>query len=75
MGHSLGLSIIAEGVEDEQQYTYLQKIGCNVIQGYYFSKPVGATMIAKLLEDGLSIVDDKSVVDYEVVTELKEYKR
>ncbi len=40
MGHSLGMQIIAEGVETNLQLSILQGQGCDLIQGYYFSKPV-----------------------------------
>jgi EAL domain-containing protein (putative c-di-GMP-specific phosphodiesterase class I) len=40
MAHSLGLSLIGEGVENEEQYEFLQSRGTEVIQGYYVSKPL-----------------------------------
>jgi EAL domain-containing protein (putative c-di-GMP-specific phosphodiesterase class I) len=40
MGHSLGLTIVAEGVETEQQLKFLSNFGCNFYQGFLFSKPV-----------------------------------
>ena len=40
MGHKLGLSVIAEGVETEQQRAFLAGQACNAYQGYLFSKPV-----------------------------------
>ena len=40
MVKALGLESIAEGVEEEQQYKYLHALGCDVIQGYLFSKPL-----------------------------------
>ncbi|MDO4961636.1 MAG: EAL domain-containing protein [Eubacteriales bacterium] len=40
MAHSLGKSIVAEGVETESQLRTLQYFGCDTIQGYYFSKPL-----------------------------------
>ena len=36
----LGVPVVAEGVETEEQYRLLKEMGCNVIQGYYFSKPL-----------------------------------
>lgn len=40
MSHNLKLSVIAEGVETEEQLKYLQKYDCDEIQGYYYSKPI-----------------------------------
>jgi diguanylate cyclase (GGDEF)-like protein/PAS domain S-box-containing protein len=40
MGHSLGLKIVAEGVETEEQWAMLMKEGCDIGQGYFFSRPV-----------------------------------
>lgn len=42
MAHSLGLSLVAEGVETEAQQNYLYAKGCDQLQGYYFSKPLPA---------------------------------
>lgn len=40
LGKSLGLSLIAECVENQQQATQLKDMGCDMIQGYYFSRPL-----------------------------------
>ena len=40
MGHSFGMEITAEGVETEDQLTFLRSLGCDEIQGYYFSRPL-----------------------------------
>jgi diguanylate cyclase (GGDEF)-like protein len=40
MSHSLGLKVVAEGVEDEEQLTFLDWRGCDYIQGFYFSRPL-----------------------------------
>lgn len=39
LGHNLGMEIIAEGVETLEQFDWLRSIGCDVAQGYYFSRP------------------------------------
>ena len=49
MVKTLGYEAIAEGVEEVQQYEYLQSIGCDVIQGFYFAKPKTVEEIEKLL--------------------------
>jgi diguanylate cyclase (GGDEF)-like protein len=42
LGHNLGLTIVAEGVETEQALATLAEIGCDVAQGYYLSRPISA---------------------------------
>jgi len=42
LGHSLGLTVVAEGVETLEQAQILRQKGCDVLQGYYFSKPIPA---------------------------------
>jgi len=53
LGKSLGMSLIAEGVEEVQHLTYLQDLQCDEIQGYWFSKP--------LIADDLIIFLDENV--------------
>jgi EAL domain-containing protein (putative c-di-GMP-specific phosphodiesterase class I) len=48
MAHSLKLSVIAEGVETEEQLAFLRERECNEYQGYYFSKPLPAEEIEQL---------------------------
>lgn len=45
MGHSLGLEIIAEGVETQAQLDFLQARSCEIIQGFFFSRPLPASEI------------------------------
>lgn len=40
LGHRINLEVTAEGVETEEQYEYLKNRGCDMAQGYYFSKPL-----------------------------------
>ena len=49
LGHSLGLKIVAEGVETAYQQAFLHGIGCDELQGYYFSKPLPADQFKELL--------------------------
>lgn len=42
MAHSLGLTIIGEGVEDESQSSFLKQEGCDSAQGYFYSRPLPA---------------------------------
>lgn len=49
MAQNLDISITAEGVETEDQYIFLREIGCDVIQGYYFAKPMPETDYEKCL--------------------------
>ena len=49
MAHSLQLKVVAEGVETKEQFEFLRSLGCDQIQGYYFSKPIPANEIVKLL--------------------------
>ena len=49
LGHSLGMPITAEGVETEAQRVELCAAGCDELQGYFFSRPVPADMIPRLL--------------------------
>ncbi len=50
IGKFLEVPVIAEGVETAEQYQLLKKAGCDVIQGYYFSKPLTESEFGALIE-------------------------
>ena len=49
MGHSLGLHVVAEGVERSDQLEFLRREGCDEYQGYFFAKPMPESALASLL--------------------------
>ncbi|NLL98891.1 MAG: EAL domain-containing protein, partial [Tepidanaerobacter sp.] len=50
MAKSLSLTVVAEGIETEEQLMYLKEFGCNLGQGYFFSRPMPAEKIEILLD-------------------------
>ena len=81
IAHLLNCEVIAEGVETEDQLKYLRDHGCDIIQGYYYSKPLpfeNATNIADLeyniekLEKGISYItmDNKGGLSIHVKTHM-----
>ena len=50
MAHSLGIVVVAEGVEKEGQYAVLRERGCDLAQGFWLGPPVGAEQFLKLLD-------------------------
>jgi response regulator RpfG family c-di-GMP phosphodiesterase len=52
MSHKLGKTVLAEGVETEEQMQYLRRNECDEMQGYYFSRPVPAEEITRMLLTG-----------------------
>ena len=52
LAHGLRLKVVAEGVETAEQVSFLQKLGCDQYQGFFFSRPVTATAFEELLRAG-----------------------
>jgi diguanylate cyclase (GGDEF)-like protein len=50
LGHALGLSVVAEGVETDAQLAHLRDLGCDGAQGFLFSRPVPEEEVHELLE-------------------------
>jgi EAL domain-containing protein (putative c-di-GMP-specific phosphodiesterase class I) len=51
LGKSLNLTVIAEGVETETQKSFLENEGCHQVQGYLYSKPLGAVQTTQFLKE------------------------
>ncbi|MBF0193424.1 MAG: EAL domain-containing protein [Magnetococcales bacterium] len=51
LGHSLNLQVIAEGVETIEQLNQTRKLGCDQIQGYYYSRPLDAKAFTSFIKD------------------------
>jgi len=47
MANNLGLGVIAEGVEEKAQEEFLRQVGCHVVQGYMYSRPINADVLVK----------------------------
>ncbi len=55
MAHGSRLSVIAEGVETQEQFLHLQKYGCDEMQGYWVSRPLPADGIDRKLEEEIAL--------------------
>jgi len=53
LGHSLGLRVVAEGVEDEASFRFLRELGCDQAQGYFMSRPLPAAALEEWLRNSL----------------------
>jgi PAS domain S-box-containing protein len=62
LAHNLGLSVVAEGAETGAHVEQLKQLGCEMTQGYFFSKPVAEDEIGKLLERDRSATGQTSTI-------------
>ena len=49
IAQTLGVPVIAEGVETEEELKMLKEAGCDIIQGYYFSKPIPPSEMSRFV--------------------------
>jgi diguanylate cyclase (GGDEF)-like protein len=50
LGHNLGLTVVAEGVEGADHVTALRALGCDIAQGYHYARPMGWEQMSELLD-------------------------
>lgn len=55
LARGMGLSVVAEGVETEDQLNILRDLHCDIVQGYFYSKPVSEVSIRSFLLDRQAI--------------------
>jgi diguanylate cyclase (GGDEF)-like protein len=62
LAHSLGLRLVAEGVEDNTTYSELRRLGCDEVQGYYLSRPIPAADLDRWIDDRRALPPPRSGV-------------
>lgn len=60
LSHDVGAKVVAEGVETREQLAFLQSVSCDMIQGYYFYKPMTEAEFAELLDNSAPCEDEYS---------------
>ncbi|MFA0076897.1 EAL domain-containing protein [Vibrio artabrorum] len=58
LAHSLNIKVVAEGVEVYDQFRQLQMLGCDLIQGFYFSKPLSMLQTQRFVENAITLYDN-----------------
>lgn len=61
LSHSMGIRVVAEGIETAEQWKILEKRGCDLAQGYLIAKPMSASRVPHFIESWFGVYDDLSV--------------
>jgi len=61
MAHGLGLEVIAEGVETDEQAAYLRHLDCDIVQGYYFGKPEAPEAFGRRVQQAFNRLSGSTV--------------
>ncbi|SHM59757.1 EAL domain-containing protein [Ruminococcus flavefaciens] len=64
MAKAIGIHTLAEGVETKEQITFLRTIGCEMLQGYYYSKPMSSEMYIEYLAKADISVENRNESEY-----------
>lgn len=52
IAHDLGMQVVAEGIENEEQLRFYESLGCDLLQGFYFNRPLQSDAFRQLLGEG-----------------------
>lgn len=52
MAKKLGIKTVCEGIENQEQVNILEKLGCDILQGYFFGKPLDIESFEKIIDRG-----------------------
>ncbi|NIL92868.1 MAG: EAL domain-containing protein [Woeseiaceae bacterium] len=66
LGKAMGLHIVAEGIETDQQYANVRRLGCDLVQGFFIAKPMSADRFRRWVdghEDTQSLKHDSTIVE------------
>jgi diguanylate cyclase (GGDEF)-like protein len=66
LAHNLSLKVVAEGVEAQQQLNFLASVGCDEMQGYYFSRPVSEWDCTRMLVDGRRMDIPREIGEWQI---------
>jgi len=72
LGKSMGLEVVAEGVETDQQYAILRRLGCDIVQGYFIARPMAAD---QLLVWSSGYVDTQSIKHGSTVIDIDKIRK
>ncbi len=61
MSHSMDKTVVAEGVEEKEQYELLSRYSCDQIQGYLLSKPVPSEQFLEMLKNPVELTGNSQI--------------
>jgi len=59
LAHSLGMDVVAEGVEESEQAAMLRSLGCEYVQGFFFARPLEISDVAQTISTGQQAPEDR----------------